>query len=102
MKRIARFVVRDSDDKNDGLFIGALFKEHNTFKKGKVYEIQEILGEFIIKEVGDSAITTKRKDSPFDISWGSDISTILDVCGKRFCFTMKEMINLIKSEGKCQ
>ena len=58
-KSLARLVYRNSGvhDDNDGLIIGALMTAGKSFfRKGYVYEIQEVLGEMVIKEMGPSWI----------------------------------------------
>src|SRR5580658_488097 len=75
----ARFVVRK--DEKGGLILGKL--NGDLFKPNTVYQINEILGEFIIREVGESVITNPGenvKDSLHgaQLNWGWDASRIVE------------------------
>lgn len=88
MKTIARLVTRMIDE-NDGLMIGILMKNNNFFKPQTVYEIVNILGELVIKEVGPSCISLKKTERSY-VSWSQDISYILSVSEKCLWLTQKE------------
>lgn len=102
MKSIARFVRRDGGDE-DGLLIGNMFKQGaKHFKPGYVYEIQEILGELVIKEVGKSCIP-RRADEDFAgicAYWASDISNLVMSAGKYLILTIDEMAQYLASTHK--
>lgn len=113
MTPIARFVLRDGGDENDGLILGALMKAgRKIFAPGHVYEIQECMGEFIIRDVGVSWIKRTRKSGRFyrldgtvrevdnDCCWGSDAGTILTLAGKCLVLTHFEFDQLVKHDAK--
>ena len=68
MKSVARIVTRDSENPNDGLIIGIRL-DPGALKQGRVYEISEILGELVIKDIGPSAVksTMPNMDADGDI-----------------------------------
>lgn len=87
MKKIARLVVRGADE-NDGLILGVGVRgsitENGPLKPGTVYEIEEILGELVLKEVGPSAV--KNDSREYDkkpelhhpgVCWGNDVGLLL-------------------------
>jgi hypothetical protein len=81
MKTLARLSTRGTG--NDGtktvdLILGVGFKE-NSLKPNFVYEIQEILGELVIKEIGPSALKYE--------GWAHCITEILEIDQyKKACF----------------
>jgi hypothetical protein len=83
IKPLARLVFRGSG-KNDGLIIGSSIKEHNFFKPNTVYELREVLGEVVIKEVGPSWLGDRKRQE-----WSRTIGDILDIHGSR-AFLSKE------------
>jgi hypothetical protein len=95
MTAVARFVTRGCD-KKDGLFIGVKLKgwdEH--LKPGRIYEIQDWLGELVIKDIGPSAIKTSLRDydeKPYRLlgGWGSGVEWILECIGKSIFLTEDE------------
>jgi hypothetical protein len=65
MKTIARFTPRPGDPQG-ALVLGYLFEHGKQFlKQGRVYEIQEFLGELIIKDIGPSAMEIGPVGSSF-------------------------------------
>lgn len=112
MSPVARFIFRGCD-KDDGLIFGALFKAgRKLFVAGHVYEIQECLGEFIIRDVGPSWIKSTCKSERFyrrdgdvreavnHVCWGSDVSSILRIAGKDLVLTHFEYDQLVKRDAK--
>jgi hypothetical protein len=90
MRRICRLVVRDTDDPNDGLIIGAKLKgTDNPLEPGDVWEIREILGELVLKKIGKSHIPARG-----EYSWNVDISDLL--------LYEKQYLFLTKEEYECQ
>lgn len=80
---IARIVVRDNGPKQPpGLFVGSLFKNQRFFKPGRVYEVEDIMGEITIRDVGPSIMGTTPKNSLVPSNWNHAIGLILDVVGK--------------------
>ncbi len=99
MKTVARFVTR-LQGKGDGLFIGAMMQE-GTFKPNTVYEINEIMGEFVIKEVGmaagagpDNCASNMQNEGKTLFHWGMEIGSIIAYHGKHVFLTLKELMSL--------
>lgn len=81
MQIIARLVARSSD-KNDGLILGAKLRNNDFFKDGVVYEIVEIMGEYMVREAGTSCIPPKH--------WNWSVDQILRTFGKYIGLTKQE------------
>ena len=101
MKRVARFVTR-LQGKGDGLFIGALMGE-GAFKPNTIYEIHEVLGEHVIKEVGmacgagpDNCVTDRMVDGEAMFHWGFEIGYVLDMHGRNMFLTLAEYKDMLK------
>ncbi len=101
MKRVARFVTR-LQGKGDGLFIGALMGE-GAFKPNTVYEIQEILGEYVIKEVGmacgagpDNCVTNTMSSGEAMFPWFNDVGYIIAMNGEHMFLTLAEYKAMLK------
>jgi len=76
----ARIIIRDSDDPNDGLGLMTLMKGNTFFKKGRVYEVTEVLGELVIRDIGPSALGRTVTDGAIrSVCWQSDAGNILSV-----------------------
>lgn len=91
IKSVGRFIHRGCDE-NDGLIIGAAFKG-NPFKPNTVYEIVDVLGELVIREVGESFILGKNDKPPYPRygdTWGSSVDQILSAHGKYLMLTRIE------------
>jgi hypothetical protein len=67
----ARFVVR----KDAGLILGKSFGD--LLKPDTVYQIEEILGELIIREIGPSEIATRAAEKRYP-NWNHDANTIVE------------------------
>lgn len=100
MKRVARFVTR-LQGKADGLFVGALMGER-AFKPNTVYEIQEVFGEHVIKEIGmacgagdDNCVTDTMSSGKAMFHWGQEIGNILESHGKYMFLTLEEFKALV-------
>lgn len=93
MKRMLRFVVRNSSDSSDGLILGSLTSAGAShFKKGIVYEVTEVIdGELSVKEVGPSWMTEKH--------WSKDVNRLLDEEGKYIILSSEEYKNYGKKKG---
>lgn len=99
MKRVARFILRPSDDEPEkgGLIIGACFKGQKYFKPNEVWEVQEIMGELVLKRVGDSHITERNG---LIASWCMDIGAILEITGRYLLLTVQELRAVIEKEER--
>jgi len=72
---VARLLFRGSDE-SDGLLIGALLTTgRRLFLPGHVYEIQECMGEFIIRDVGPSWV--KGHSGGTGYCWGNSVDHLL-------------------------
>lgn len=90
IKPIAR-LVRPDRDKNDGLVMMALLSGGNTLlKKGYVYQLDEVMGELVLQEVGPSHVPKK---GPL-ISWNWDISEIQAHLKKTLFLSKRELEEL--------
>ncbi len=105
MKTVARFVTR-LQGKGDGLFIGAMMQE-GAFKPNTVYEIKEIMGEYIISEVGmaagagsDNCVSNSMSENKTMFHWVCDIGNIIAVHGKHLFLTLKELHSLNKEKSQ--
>jgi len=89
MRSVGRLVFRGSS-KNGGLFIGCLFKTaKDFFKPNHVYEIQEIMGEVFLKDMGPSILTKPNKRRRNFPNWNCSINDILE-SGAPWVLTQKE------------
>ena len=91
-KRQARLVTRMTED-GDGAIIGVAFKGQSFFKKGRVYEITEMLGEMIIKDIGPQ--------KP-NINWGHTLEDVRVFNGKYLYLTAKEYEEILDKERQKQ
>jgi hypothetical protein len=93
IKPIARLVYRGSE-KDDGIIIGVLFKGHNFFKPNTVYELREVMGEVVIKEVGKSWLGAKGRRN----EWGRTFGDIVEIHGHKAFLSKKEYDHQLKQE----
>lgn len=101
IKTVGRFINRGADDK-DGLLIGTAFR-NNPFKPNTVYEIVDILGELIIREVGKSIVADNSetfRDSPMQLTWGSSIEQVLNTAGKYLFLSRDEYAKVWTQEHR--
>jgi hypothetical protein len=76
-KSLGRFVIRPNfDGSDDKVILGVSFNA-GVFKPGFVYEIQTILGQIMIKEIGESSCKMTYKDTKGGISWCNDANQII-------------------------
>lgn len=87
MKSIARFVTRKNDNGVTDLAIMLLFKNQNVLKPDTVYQIDEVMGEMTIREVG-------AKNN--QINWNKDIATIVDQEGVYLIVTADEFSKMLQ------
>jgi hypothetical protein len=104
MKSVARIVTRDSENPNDGLIIGIRLGP-GALKQGRVYEISEILGELVIKDMGPSAIKSTMPEYEglgysLDVCWGNSVDHILRCDGKWKYMTEAEAARICKEKTK--
>ena len=115
IQTVARFVTRDGGgEAEDGLLIGGLLRAGRAFfKPGYVYEIQEVLGELLIKEIGPSWIKPTCKSGrtlqdeegkPREVQnaccWNNEIGSVLSIAGKCVVLSEAEYIELCNSDEK--
>jgi hypothetical protein len=100
IKPIARLVSRSSSatSATDGLLIGTRLTGETFFKPNMVYEILEIDGQHVIREVGTSVIADPNagenvSDSPVRETWGAPLNHVL--CqGKNLFLSREEFAQL--------
>ena len=104
MRPLARIVFRSEDDHGKaGLITGLCFQGQGIFEGDDVWQIEECLGELILKKIGKSCIKREPTDNN-NVCWCHDISSIVESMGKEMILTDHEMedhINKSKEEG-CQ
>lgn len=88
MNFIGRLVTRGHKNKVD-LMIGMVDKKQTFFKPNHIYQLEEVLGEIIIKDMGPSAIQDKQ--GLLNVGWFSDISHIVSVGGNKIILTADEV-----------
>lgn len=90
MKTIARFVTRPSEPSKEGsvpdMIIGSCFRNQNALKSNTVYEIVDIFGELMLREVGKSCLNNK--------AWNSDINHIITTYQNHLVLTQSEVENI--------
>lgn len=93
MRTIGRFVIRPDKDVKALLMVGSVLAD-SDFKGGVVYEIQEILGELVIVEAGESCIprdqSSADEGSIPDLNWNYDVNSIITYSEGAFVMTKKE------------
>ncbi len=93
MKPLARFVIRpDSKGKGD-LIIGAMFKaqDANLLKPGVVYQVEESMGELVIRPVGEPALGESPSKSYIpEVSWMNSADHILECSSGGYIMTRDE------------
>lgn len=101
IKAVGRFIHRGSGP-NDGMIIGSAFK-NNPFKPNTLYEIVDVLGELVIREVGESIVAGEGEtyhDSPVGHTWGSSIEHILNEQGKYLFLSRDEFAKVRYQEHR--
>jgi hypothetical protein len=95
MNPLARIVFRENGDINKpDLILGVCFVYQDLFKGNEVWEIHEILGELILKKVGQSVINSGE---PI-YTWNRTINDLLSI-GKTIYLTTDEYKQLIKEQN---
>lgn len=77
-KSVGRIVIRPKNENGDDdkLILGCSFNA-GVLKPGYVYEIQQILGQIVIREIGKSSCGFTHKNTKGGISWGNDANQII-------------------------
>jgi len=76
-----------SSDKITGapdLLLGSAFIGCKALQPNRIYQMQEVLGDLIIKDMGPSAINKDRHTSLLSISWANDINYIVSHAPKPY------------------
>lgn len=93
MKTIARLVTRLQGE-GDGLFIGVTMKDHNFFEPNTVYEVVDVLGQHIIRKVGQGVVAEEGETvaaSPVRLHWSTEIGYVIGVGGASLFLTREEL-----------
>lgn len=89
MNFIGRLVTRGGNKGKVDLILGMLDKKQKFFKPNHIYQLEECLGEIIIKDMGPSAIQDKQ--GLLNVGWHSDISTVVSRGGRDIILTADEV-----------
>ena len=96
IKSVARFVIRpDGNGQDDKLILGCSFNA-GVLKPGCVYEIQEFLGQLVIREIGPSSCGYSHKNTKGGISWCNDANQIIH--GGTHLLTDREYVENINDD----
>lgn len=101
MKVIARMTTRLAGE-GDGMILCAAMKGHDFFKPNTVYEMKEIFGEVVLREVGKSVIADEGetyRESPISHTWGTDAGQLMAEFGG-VMFLSREEYAQIKQQRK--
>jgi hypothetical protein len=100
MKPIARFVFRCENGKAN-IILGTCFKNEDIFKDNNVWQIEEVLGELVLKNLGPGIIGSTSKDSiMLGCNWQQSINDLLDGCGNYLFLTREEFKSQVEKEEK--
>lgn len=92
IRPLARLWVRGCDP-NDGIILGVTFKRtRNSLKANHVYELREVLGEIVLKDLGPSWLGNR----PGDPAYGQTLDGVLAKAEKYLVLTKKEYMTLVK------
>jgi hypothetical protein len=79
MKPVGRITVRENKQvdggSKDDLILGHVFPGAKLLKSGRIYQIFEFDGTFILQDVGPSAI--KSRPDQINLSWANDVHSII-------------------------
>jgi hypothetical protein len=67
----------------------SLRKDQTFFRRDRIYEINQILGELIISDIGPAGLANNPK------LWNHDIGTIMSLYRKQLVLTDKEYKNAV-------
>ncbi len=106
MKTIGRIVTRLQGE-NDGLFIGVMMKDQSLFKPNTIYELVDVMGTVMFKEVGqatgagpDNCATNNMSEGKTQFHWAQDIGYIIGCYGQTMFLTADELNNLNSQNAK--
>jgi hypothetical protein len=89
---IARFITRKENNRIT-LILGSVFNSQDILKGDHVYQIEECLGELIIKDMGPSFLNSEPNYTHCP-TWNWSVDQILSVNDKRIWLTKDESIKL--------
>lgn len=96
---IARLVFRKSEDQAN-LILGSCFKGQDIFKGNEVWQIDEILGELVLRKVGKSIVGETSKTSHIsECNWMHSVDDILERAGKHLFLTVEEWKQILEKEN---
>lgn len=94
MRRIARIVTRPNGEKKEPDIIIGVCSKNSGLKGNMVYELQEIFGEIIFKEIGESWMTPNYNHEAGTDGWSSDIGSIMRNIGNKLLLSKEEYVKL--------
>jgi hypothetical protein len=87
--RVARIITRGDANGHVDLLLGAAFKDQQVFKPNRVYELVEVFGEIIIRDIGTCIIENDASWSAV-ANWGQGVNRLLDEQGTALYLTQEE------------
>jgi hypothetical protein len=100
VKFAGRFVIRP--DKEGGMILGIKASNVTALKPGFVYEIQDIDGDLLLVEVGESCIgdcpPCEPKREGTLLSWAHTADTLIQDCGKWLIATLEEWREAVRTK----
>lgn len=95
--KVARFIIRPTEDNKADIILGVMYNSdaaQNQLKPNVIYEIQDIMGELVVVEVGDSEL--KLEVNRTGVTWNHAVGDIIDVAGKYIFLTGREFDGINK------
>ena len=84
MKILGRFATRDDHDENHPVLVLGAVMASELIKPGHVYQLEEILGEIVVRDMGLSSINMDERKRMEDagkvypwINWNHSVNSIL-------------------------
>jgi hypothetical protein len=101
IRRVARFVTRPNLEGIADLGIIMPCIGQSELQGGKVYEIIEVLGELLVREVGDTFVGQTINQHVFlNFCWGNDIGSVLRCAGKDLALSKDEYLEIHPNSRK--
>lgn len=98
MRRIARIITRPNGENQEPDIIIGVCSKNSGLEGNKVYELQEINGEVVFKEIGESWMTINYNPETGTDGWSSDIGSIMRNIGNKLLLSKEEYMKLKDEE----
>ena len=99
-KVVGRFVTRPNPDSNYPDMMIGVFVKNNSMKANYVYELREVFGELLLREVGESWMTCLYNHSEGASGWSGDIGSLMREHGNRLILSREELTQLKKEDDQ--